>query len=301
VERYIYDAYGGVAIYDASWLNARGTSSYDNAVLYTGREHDGETGLCHYRKRCYCAEIGRFMSRDPLPNSDADHAYAYVRNQPLTRLDPTGAIAIDFNQDDVTYCKDMLTKAAKFPGVHDVLPCAASLLRIFLGIDPKPEDGLACPDSCREKLSGDAKWILETKDYLVGNNIGQCNKTGPIRDTAGKRLEGTYDVLLGPDLALGIHHFYYKRTATGTYSCGPKCNIEPWKLWFGQYFCRCTAEVTISVNVNDKYDFEFNPKTDKVRGLVWCAQVLQDAKVGVKFTTNCDLTITETFDWVHWG
>ena len=139
VERYIYDAYGGVAIYDASWLNARGTSSYDNAVLYTGREHDGETGLCHYRKRCYCAEIGRFMSRDPLPNSDADHAYAYVRNQPLTRLDPTGAIAIDFNQDDVTYCKDMLTKVAKFPGVHDVLPC----VRIIAADIPwdRPETG----------------------------------------------------------------------------------------------------------------------------------------------------------------
>jgi RHS repeat-associated protein len=66
VERYVYSPYGVVTIYDATWTNTRSESSYANVTLYTGRELDSETGLYYYRNRYYSAELGRFVSRDPI-------------------------------------------------------------------------------------------------------------------------------------------------------------------------------------------------------------------------------------------
>ena len=45
VERYVYDPYGNVTIYNADWSSTRSTSNYANTTLYTGRELDAETGL----------------------------------------------------------------------------------------------------------------------------------------------------------------------------------------------------------------------------------------------------------------
>jgi len=66
VERYQYAPYGRVTIYDGTWSTTRSTSSFVNNVLYTGREHDRETALYHYRNRPYDSDLGAFISRDPI-------------------------------------------------------------------------------------------------------------------------------------------------------------------------------------------------------------------------------------------
>jgi len=48
IERYVYTPYEVLTIYDASWSNTRGVSSYDVEYTYTGRRLDGETGLYYY-------------------------------------------------------------------------------------------------------------------------------------------------------------------------------------------------------------------------------------------------------------
>jgi len=90
VERYVYDPYGSVTIYDATWSNTRGTSSYDNTVLYTGREFDVESGLYYYCHRYYSAEIGRFSSRDPIGYIPSANLYEYVFDSPTNSDDPSG-------------------------------------------------------------------------------------------------------------------------------------------------------------------------------------------------------------------
>jgi uncharacterized protein RhaS with RHS repeats len=45
------------------------------------------TGLQYLRARYYDPGIGRFLSQDPLPGG---HAYAYVRNNPVRYVDPSG-------------------------------------------------------------------------------------------------------------------------------------------------------------------------------------------------------------------
>ncbi len=51
---------------------------------------DGEAGLYYYRHRVYAAELGRFVSRDPIGYEDGPDLYAYLHSKPQTGIDPTG-------------------------------------------------------------------------------------------------------------------------------------------------------------------------------------------------------------------
>ena len=61
---------------------------------YTGQEWDSETGLYYYGARYYHPAIGRFISADTIvanPNNPQNlNRYAYVLNNPLRYVDPTG-------------------------------------------------------------------------------------------------------------------------------------------------------------------------------------------------------------------
>jgi len=62
--------------------------------MYTGQELDSETGLYNYNARLYDPDLGRFMTPDsivPDPlNPQSLNRYAYVQNNPINLIDPTG-------------------------------------------------------------------------------------------------------------------------------------------------------------------------------------------------------------------
>ena len=93
LERYVYSPYGVGTIYDATWTDTRSASSYGNVTLYTGRELDPDTGLYYYRNRYYSAELGSFVSRDPLGEVDGPSLYLYMLNAPTVATDPSGRSA----------------------------------------------------------------------------------------------------------------------------------------------------------------------------------------------------------------
>ncbi|HOY31029.1 MAG TPA: RHS repeat-associated core domain-containing protein [Bacteroidales bacterium] len=92
-ERYEYDGYGNISIYDASYV-PRSATAIGNTYMFTGREYDAETGYYYYRARTYNPLWGRFLQRDPvgiwLDEINIGNGYGYVGNNPIIRVDPNG-------------------------------------------------------------------------------------------------------------------------------------------------------------------------------------------------------------------
>jgi len=78
--QYSYEPFGNASV--------SGTAS-SNPSQYTGRENDG-TGLYYYRARYYSPSLQRFLSEDPIEFLGGTNLYAYVGNQPMSRVDPSG-------------------------------------------------------------------------------------------------------------------------------------------------------------------------------------------------------------------
>jgi len=87
LERYVYDPYGRVTIFTADW-SSNPQSPIPNPILYTGRHLDPETGLYYYRARYFSAELGRFVSRDPI--FSCMNLYIYCMNNPIHATDSSG-------------------------------------------------------------------------------------------------------------------------------------------------------------------------------------------------------------------
>lgn len=55
-----------------------------------GWQQDPETGLYYFRHRLVHAQLGRFLSRDPIGYVDGAHLYQYVLGHPSTSVDSAG-------------------------------------------------------------------------------------------------------------------------------------------------------------------------------------------------------------------
>lgn len=84
-DAYSYEAYGG---------QRTRSGLTQQPLTFTGEHEDLETGLFYLRARYYDPEVGRFLGKDALPGSvlhiQTWNAYAYVSNNPLNLVDPSG-------------------------------------------------------------------------------------------------------------------------------------------------------------------------------------------------------------------
>ena len=57
---------------------------------YTGQMWLGEVGLNYYKARMYAPQLGRFLQTDPVGPEGGINLYAYVGNDPVNWIDPSG-------------------------------------------------------------------------------------------------------------------------------------------------------------------------------------------------------------------
>ncbi|MCP4541196.1 MAG: RHS repeat-associated core domain-containing protein, partial [Chloroflexi bacterium] len=83
VKHVAYDAFGNVTSDSAAAVKS--------LFLYTARPFDADTNLQNNLNRWYDLSTGRWMSVDPIGLRAGDtNVYRYVRNSPITRMDPFG-------------------------------------------------------------------------------------------------------------------------------------------------------------------------------------------------------------------
>ncbi len=88
-DSFVYDSFGNMT---------SSSGSFTQPFRYTGREYDSETGLYFYRARYNAAEIGRFISEDPIRFGGGDtDLYNYVGQNPINYKDPSGKTKIHGN------------------------------------------------------------------------------------------------------------------------------------------------------------------------------------------------------------
>jgi RHS repeat-associated protein len=100
----------GLYAYDGSRLVYDDIPRLCSLPQFTGKERDTESGLDYFGARYYGSSMGRFMSPDPsgltyadLGNPQSFNLYSYVRNNPLTNIDPTGLDCVHINNDTGAY------------------------------------------------------------------------------------------------------------------------------------------------------------------------------------------------------
>jgi RHS repeat-associated protein len=81
VARYDYDPYG---------RRTKLSGTFDSDFGFTGHYYHAPSGLHFAPFRAYSAELGRWLSRDPIEEGGGINLYRYVSNRPVTAVDPLG-------------------------------------------------------------------------------------------------------------------------------------------------------------------------------------------------------------------
>lgn len=180
-ERYEYDVYGKIKVYDADY-NLLARSAIGNSYTYTGRQYEWETGFYFYRARTYDPEHGRFMQRDPLGYVDGLGLYTYVNNAASVMVDPMG-------MEGVTWCdvldrfQNLLDVLGDIPGIGTYINLGNAAIYLLRG------DYLNAALRASAMIPG----FKVAKSFLFKSNIGRKFLAG-----IGK---------LGNDLSFGGRRF----------------------------------------------------------------------------------------------
>src|SRR6056297_4029375 len=76
-----------VSLTDKSTRRTSGVEGWDTNTATT---RNGVVGLHNYRHRIYAAELGRFLTRDPIGYRAGVNFFEYVWGSPTLRTDPWG-------------------------------------------------------------------------------------------------------------------------------------------------------------------------------------------------------------------
>lgn len=229
------------------------TSSSGNSYRFTGKERDTESGLDNFGARYYGSAIGRFSSVDPFTVTPARvidpqqlNLYAYVRNNPLKHIDPTGMIIDDAackqNQKncgkDWQKILDIANQTDKngnytHPELHNILEALQNDARTFTIENSKLDAGTAGlftitnftadgKDFTKATLQLDFKQIKNISEVTGADLVPNFNKYQGLLSAPNDRLaetfghEGAHGLfsIQNPAQAVGIQQLLNDRDAS---------------------------------------------------------------------------------------
>jgi RHS repeat-associated protein len=150
-------------------------STLGNSIIYTGRQIDWETGLFYYRNRHYHAQLGNFVSRDPIGYTAGDpNLYRYVGNAPANVVDPTGLLR-DCEAENVQCNRDCWKAPLSYPqncykgkmakwarAVYCEAKCQALYMECLA------ENGL---EEAGDALTEAQRWLANHPEVVIGTII----------------------------------------------------------------------------------------------------------------------------------
>jgi RHS repeat-associated protein len=283
---------------------------------WIGRAGYQKDGLDRFyvRRRYFYVDQSSWLSVDPLQAASRPLSpYAYSRNSPVDRIDPSGLACYTAGQELAdsalppepfthTVCYNSADIAACDSGIRlgtlvarSTSPCAAQLLYNFLRqppIDP------FCPTQCLVQLDRSC-FIRSFKiDDALDKQLKCCGEGslepivlhygGPGKDPFKNPPSGC-ESIDKDDLSIAIGAVDQSTmTVKGSWKCE---SSKPGEC------CLCAVDYTTKLEIKDKYDFVSTlPKSEATRYTpFFCAAILEHAGIGTPYTTSCVVKNTERY------
>jgi len=225
--------------YDPWGKISRSEGGGEGIIRFTGQKLDVESGLLYYGGRYYDPELGRFISPDPFVqemfNPQSLNRYAYVTNNPVNYIDPSGYFHRHKKQSGgfwdsifgtiLRIVFDFVMIWAGLPPGGLLLEGATIGLSAFVGLADLMQQGISALNSGgNDGMSG--------VDFPISGVPGSINAGGGGFFSPALQVAGQTGAVTGEQFADDRFRRIANDEGDGIGWRGPLGRIAPWTLGF---------------------------------------------------------------------